>query len=74
MRSYEVNKLVFNNSLSSHNFKAFISTRRILRIDIIRDISQDFSVNQLKDSISSPHKVLEVHRLNRRIKIESEFK
>jgi len=39
MRIYEAaNKLVSNNSLLIHNFKAFIPTYRILRTGIIRDI------------------------------------
>jgi len=63
----------FNYSLSTHNLKAFIPTHRI-RLGIVRDIPQDFAVDQLKDSISSLYLVLEIHRLNCRIKVEGEFK
>jgi len=53
-----------------HNLKALIH----LYADIVRDVPQDFSLDLFKESISSPIKVLEVHRLNRRVKVEGEFK
>jgi len=37
-------------------------------------VPQDFSIQMLKDSISSPVKVLDIHRLNRRIKTDNEIK
>jgi len=47
---------------------------QILRTGIVRDVPQDISMNLLKESISSPVKILEIHRLNRRVKIKNEFK
>jgi len=73
--SYEAaNQLVSNNSLSSHNLKTFIPTYKVLRAGIVRDVPQDLSVELLRESISSPIKILEIHRLNRRIKIDSEIR
>jgi len=46
---------------------------RILRTGIICDVPQDFSVDML-DSISSLLKILDIHRLNRRTKIDNELK
>jgi len=65
------NKLVENKFFLSHNLKALIPLHRILRTDIVRDIPQDFSIDVLKKSISFPIKVLEIHRLNRRVRIEN---
>jgi len=56
-----------------HNLKAFIPSHRILRTGIVRDISQDFSIDVLKEAISSPFRILEIHRLNRRVKTGNEF-
>jgi len=75
MCSYEAaNRLMENKSLLSHNLKAFIPLYRILRTGIIRDVSQDISVDVLRDLISSPLKILDIHRLNRRSKVDNEFK
>jgi len=74
MRTYEANKLVASNSLSLHNLKAYIPTHRSLRTGIIRDISQNFSIEQFKDFILSSLKVLEIHRLNRKIRTDGQIK
>jgi len=67
--TYEVtNRLVDNKSLSAHNLKAFIPSYRILRCGIVRDIPQDFSADIIKEFISSPIKILDLHRLNHRVK------
>jgi len=73
MNTYESNRLISNNSLARHNLKAFISSHRILRTGIVRDVPQDFSMHVLKELISSPIKILEIHRLNHRIKTGNEF-
>jgi len=75
MCTYEAaNKLIEDKSLASRNLKALVPLHRILRTDIIRDVPQDFTIDILKDSIASPIRVLEIHRLNRRTKIENEIK
>jgi len=74
LKSFDAaNKLASNSSLASHNLKAFVPSYRILRAGIIRDIPQDFSPDILKEVISSPLKIIEIHRLNRRIKVGNEF-
>jgi len=73
--TYEAaNRLVSNNSLSSHNLQAFIPSYKVLRAGIIRDVPQDVSVELIRESISSPIKILEIHRLNRRIKVDNEIR
>jgi len=75
MSTYEVaNRLMEDKSLAARNLKAFVPLHRILRAGIIRNVSQDFSIQMLKDSISSPVKILDIHRLNRRIKTDNEIK
>jgi len=68
------NRLVENKTLIDRNLKAFIPLHRILCTGIIRDVPQDFSTDMLRESIISPVKVLDIHRLNRRIKIDEEIK
>jgi len=69
LNSYEsANRLVNNHSLTASNLKAFIPSYRILRTGIVRDIPQDVPIETLKECISSPIKILEIHRLNRRLK------
>ncbi|KAG5336735.1 RTJK polymerase, partial [Acromyrmex heyeri] len=63
------NNLVQNNVLAKHNLKAFIPLHRIMRIGIIKDVPQEIDVNTVKEFLSSPCKVLEVIRLNKRIKV-----
>jgi len=75
MCSYEAaNRLVFNKFLLTHKFKAFVPMHQILPTDVVRDVFQDISMNLLKESISSPVKILEIHRFNRRVKIKNKFK
>jgi len=52
------NKLVENKSLLTRNLKAFIPLYCIFRTGIIRDVLQDFSIDILRDSITSPSKFL----------------
>jgi len=72
--TYEVaNRLVDNKSLPSLNLKAFIPSYRVLRCGIVRDVPQDVPIDILKESISSPIKILDLHRLNRRVKSDNEI-
>jgi len=72
LNSYEsANRLVNNNSLAASNLKAFISSYRVLHSSIVRDVPQDVSLELLKDSISSPIKILEIHCLNHRLKSDN---
>jgi len=69
LNSYEsANRLVNNHSLTASNLRAFIPSYRVLRTGVVRDIPQDVSIETLKECISSPIKILEIHRLNRRLK------
>jgi len=68
------NRLVENKSLIDRNLKAFIPLHRILRTGVIRDVPQDFTTEMLRESIASPIKVLDIHRLNRKVRIENEIK
>jgi len=69
LNSYEsANRLVNNHSLTASDLKAFIPPYRVLRTGIVRDIPQDVSLETLKECTSSPIKILELHRLNRRLK------
>jgi len=74
MCSYKAANKLENEFLLSHNLEAFIPLHRILRTGIVRDIPQNFSIDTLKESISSPLKVLEICRLNRRVIVENELK
>jgi len=75
MCTYEAaNRLIEDGSLIGRNLKAFAPIHRILRTGIIRDVPQDFTIDMIKDSIISPIKILEIHRLNRRTKIDNEIK
>jgi len=75
MCTYEAaNRLVENKSLADRKIKAFIPLHRILRTGIIRDVPQDFSVDMIRESIISPVKVLDIHCLNRRVRIENNIK
>jgi len=51
--SYESANGLVDKYLSSHNLKAFIFIHRILKTGIVRDVSQDFSIDMLKESLSS---------------------
>jgi len=73
--TYEAaNRLVSNSSLSSHSLQAFIPSYKVLRAGIVKDVSQDVSVELIRESISSPIKILEIHRLNRRLKVDNEVR
>jgi len=75
MRNQEAaNRLISNEQLTQHKLKAFIPTYRVLRTGIVRDVSQDFSLDRLRESMTSSIKILEIHRLNRRTKTEGEIK
>jgi len=75
MHNYdEANKLVSSDQLSVHKLRAFIPTHRVLRIEIVRDVPQDFSLEALRELTSSLIKILEFHRLNHRVKTEGEIK
>jgi len=71
--TYEAaNRLATNSSLASYNLRAFIPSYKVLRTGIMRDVPQDLSIEFIKESISSPIKILELHRLNRRTKLDNE--
>jgi len=74
LKSFDsANKLALDGSLVSHNLKAFVPFHRILRTGIVGDIPQDFSIEVLREVITSPYKILEIHHLNRRIKVSNDF-
>jgi len=75
MRNQEAaNRLIANDQLVLHKLKAFIPTHRVLRTGIVRDVPQDFSLERLRESMTSTTKILEIYRLNRRTNVEGEIK
>jgi len=75
MRNYDAaNKLVTSEQLVAHKLRAFISIFRVLRAGVIRNVPQDFSLEAVKELTSSLIKILEFHRLNRRVKLDGEVK
>jgi len=68
------NNLVQNHKLEKENLLAFILTYRTIRTGIDKDIPQPFDESDLLQFFDSPFKVIEVKRLNRRMKINGETK
>jgi len=68
------NNLVQNPKLEKENLLAFIPTYRTIRTGIVKDIPQHFDESNLLQFFDSPFKVIEVKRLNRRMKINGETK
>jgi len=68
------NNLVLNPRLAKENLKAFIPGYRTIRSGIIKDIPQYYNKTDLLEFLDSPFKVVEVKRLNRRIRVEGETK
>jgi len=68
------NNLIFNPILAKENLKAFIPVYRTIRSGIIKDIPQHYDDADLLEFMDSPFKVVEIKRLNRRIRIDSETK
>jgi len=68
------NNLVLNPNLEKENLKAFIPVYRTIRSGIVKDIPQHYDENDLLEFFDSLFKVVEVKRLNRRIRIKGEMK
>jgi len=68
------NNLVQNPDLMKENLTAFIPTYRTIRTGIVKDIPQHFEESNLLEFFDSSFKVIEVKRLNRRMKIDGEIK
>jgi len=68
------NNLVLNPNLEKNNLRAFIPSYRTVRTGIVKDIPQHFEESDLMQFFDSPFKVVEVKRLNRRLKINGEIK
>jgi len=68
------NSLVQNPKLEKENLKAFIPTYRTVRFGIVKDIPQYFDKAELLQFFDAPYKVIEVKRLNRRLRINGETK
>jgi len=67
------NNLTNSAKLEKEGLKTFISTYRTLRTGIVKNISH-FDETGLLEFFDLPSKVIEVQRLNRRIRIDSEIK
>lgn len=67
------NKLVDTQPLAPKNLKIFIPAFKVMRVSIIRNVPQDLDINSIKDHIESPHKILDIERLNRRVKDGDNF-
>lgn len=75
LRSFSAaNKLVEDPSLTTHKLRAFIPAYRTIKSGIIRDIPIDLSDDIIKQNIESSYKIIDINRLNRRIRVNNEFK
>jgi len=68
------NELVQDPKLEKENLIAFISTYRTIRTGIVKDIPQHVDESEFLQFFESPFKVVEVKRLNKRMKINGENK
>jgi len=68
------NNLINSPRLQKEGLKAFVPTYRTIRSGIVKDIPQTIDENDLLEFFDAPCKVLEVRRLNRRVKIDGEVK
>jgi len=68
------NNLILNPKLAEENLKAFVPTYRTIRSGIIKDIPQHYEEGELLEFLDSPFKVVEVRRLNRRLRVDGETK
>jgi len=68
------NNLVLNPKLEKENLHAFMPTYRTIRTGVVKDIPQHFEEADLLQYFDFPFKVVEVKRLNRRLKINGENK
>lgn len=64
----EANRILKDQTLSSHNLEAFIPGFRKTRKGLIKDVPLDISEDVIKEAIVSPVEVLEVKRQTRRNK------
>jgi len=68
------NNLVLNPKLDKEKLKTFIPIYRTIRSGIVKNIPQHYNEVDLLEFFDAPYKVIEVKRLNRRIRIEGETK
>jgi len=68
------NNLVLNSNLEKENLKAFIPVYRTIRSGIVKGISQHYEDANLLEFFNAPFKVVEIKRLNRRIRVNGETK
>lgn len=68
------NKVIADSSLPAAKLNAYIPSYRSLRVGVIKDIPVDMDRDELIRAIESPYKVLDIYRLNRRVRIENEVK
>jgi len=66
--------LTNNVKLAQEGLKVFIPAYRIIKSDIVKDIPQHIDESSLLEFFDAPCKVIEVRRLNRRIRIDDETK
>jgi len=68
------NKLIDNPILKKENFRAFIPAYHTLKTGIIKDVPRHIDDDDILEYLDSPCKVIEVHRLNRKVRINGEIK
>lgn len=66
------NSIALQQPLKDKNMLCYIPNFRIFRQGIIRNIPTDLSVDEIKNEIDSPARVLNIRRLNRKITNHSE--
>ncbi|XP_070522165.1 uncharacterized protein [Cardiocondyla obscurior] len=61
------NKLIFSPEIKAAGLKAFITSFKLFRTGIIKDVSLELTDEDIVENIDSSIKVLEIQRLNRRV-------
>lgn len=68
------NNLVSNSLLAKYKLRAFIPAYRTSRTGIIKNVSTDIEIGTLEKYLESPAKIIEIERLNRRIRVDNDLK
>jgi len=66
------NDLTNNPRLDKEGLKAFVPIYRTVRVSVVKDIPQHLDNDNILEFLDAPCKVVEIRRLNRRIRIDGE--
>lgn len=67
-------RLLTSQGLISHNLNVFIPSYKAFRVGIVRDIPQDFDLAEEFEFFYSPLNIIDLHRLNRRVRDGNGYK